>query len=124
MRSKQVRSGESERRKHRRVPFDRPCWCEGDDVTLYVRFANASEGGSFLRTAISLDIGRRARLAWYSPEIQDEVVAEVEVVWRSSDRPNEPGPRGMGLRFLSFEKNGDRFLDILRRGGGDKDAAS
>jgi hypothetical protein len=121
---RRVTNSERDRRKHRRIPFDRPCWCEGDDVTLYVRIANASEGGSFLRTAISLEVGRKARLAWYSPEIQDEVVAEVEVVWRSLDRPTEPGPRGMGLRFLSFEKNGERFLDVLRHTGSDKDAAS
>ena len=121
---RRVTDGGRERRRYRRVPFDRPCWCEGDDVTLYVRLANASEGGSFLRTAISLEVGRKARLAWYSPEIQDEVVAEVEVVWRSADRPAEAGPRGMGLRFLSFEKNGERFLDVLRDTGSDKDAAS
>jgi hypothetical protein len=60
-------------------------------------------------------VGQHARLAWYSPELQDEVVAEVEVVWKSDDRPAEGGPRGMGLRFLSFEKNGDRFRDVLRR---------
>ena len=121
---RRVTDGGRERRRYRRVPFDRPCWCEGDDLTLYVRLANASEGGSFLRTAISLEVGRKARLAWYSPEIQDEVVAEVEVVWRSADRPAEAGPRGMGLRFLSFEKNGERFLDVLRDTGSDKDAAS
>ena len=121
---RRVTDGGRERRRYRRVPFDRPCWCEGDDVTLYVRLANASEGGSFFRTAISLEVGRKARLAWYSPEIQDEVVAEVEVVWRSADRPAEAGPRGMGLRFLSFEKNGERFLDVLRDTGSDKDAAS
>ena len=51
-----------------------------------------------------------------------EVVAEVEVVWRSADRPAEAGPRGMGLRFLSFEKNGERFLDVLRQTAPDKDA--
>jgi len=102
-----------ERRRHRRVPFDRPCWCEGDGLTLYVRFANAAEGGAFLRTAITLDVGQRARLAWYSPEIGDEVVAEVEVVWRA-ETPAADRPRGMGLRFLSFRKNGDRFLDLLR----------
>lgn len=103
-----------DRRRHRRVPFDRPCWCEGDGLTLYVRFANAAEGGAFLRTAITLEVGQRARLAWYSPEIGDEVVAEVEVVWRA-DTTASGRPRGMGLRFLSFEKNGDRFLDLLRR---------
>ncbi|NMC72097.1 MAG: TIGR02266 family protein [Myxococcales bacterium] len=103
-----------DRRRHRRVPFDRPCWCEGDRLTLYVHFANAAEGGAFLRTAITLDVGQRARLAWYSPEIGDEVVAEVEVVWRA-ESPAAGRPRGMGLRFLSFEKNGDRFLDVLRR---------
>jgi len=105
-----------DRRKHRRIPFDRPCWCEGDDLTLYVRFANASHGGAFLRTAITLDVGQRARLAWYSPELKDEVVAEVEVVWKSS-----AAPRGMGLRFVAFHKNGDRFLDALRRIGPEKD---
>jgi Tfp pilus assembly protein PilZ len=83
-------------------------------MTLYVRFANAAEGGAFLRTAIALDIGQRARLAWYSPELDDEVVAEVEVVWRATEPSATGRPRGMGLRFLSFEKNGDRFLDVLR----------
>ncbi len=107
--------GTRERRRHRRIPFDRPCWCEGDELTLYVRFANASDGGAFLRTAIALEIGKRARLAWYSPEIEDEVVAEVEVVWKSTERSGEGGPRGMGLRFLAFEKNGERFREVLRR---------
>jgi hypothetical protein len=119
-----VSSGGRERRRHRRIPVDRPCWCEGEDLTLYVRLANASEGGSFLRTAVELKVGQRARLAWYSPEIKDEIVAEVEVVWRSTDRPEEGGPRGMGLRFLSFRKNGEKFLDIMRQSGAEKDAAS
>jgi hypothetical protein len=42
-------------------------------------------------------------------------VAEVEVVWRSGESSGPGRPRGMGLRFLSFEKNGDRFLDVLRK---------
>lgn len=103
-----------ERRRHRRIPFDCPCWCEGDSVTLYVRMANAGEGGAFLVTAIPLNVGQRARLTWYSPEIGDEVVAVVEVVWRT-ETPTAGHPRGMGLRFVSFEKNGERFLDVLRR---------
>lgn len=113
-----------DRRRHRRIPFDRPCWCEGDRLTLYVRFANAAEGGAFLRTAITLDVGQHARLAWYSPEIGDEVVAEVEVVWRATEAPSSGRPRGMGLRFLSFEKNGEQFLDVLRSAGTDMEDAS
>lgn len=105
---------DSDRRRHPRISRNDPCWCESDDLTLYVRFGNAAEGGAFLRTATALDVGRTARLVWYSPELDDDVVAQVEVVWRSEERPGEGAPRGMGLRFIAFEKNGDRFLDLLR----------
>jgi len=94
--------------------MSQPCWCESDEVTLYVKIVNASEGGVFLRTATPLEIGRRAKLAFYCPEVGDEVVAEVEVIRRVDESPGTRRLPGMGLRFLCFEKNGDRFLDLLR----------
>jgi len=94
--------------------MSQPCWCESDQATLYVKMVNASEGGVFLRTATPLDVGQRARLVFYSPEVGDEVVAEVEVVRTAAEQFGSGRLPGMGLRFLSFEKNGDRFLHLLR----------
>lgn len=104
----------SERRRHPRVPMSQPCWCESDEVTLYVKIVNASEGGVFLRTATPLEVGSRARLVFFSPDLGDEVVADVEVVRCVEEQPGRRRLPGMGLRFLSFEKNGDRFLDVVR----------
>ncbi len=91
--------------------MSRPCWCETEEVTLYVKILNVSEGGVFIRTATPLEVGRRAKVVFHCPGGNEEVVAVGEVIRSVGDRP---GPPGMGLRFVSFEKNGDRFLDLLR----------
>ena len=39
----------NENRKSARVPTRLRCWCEGENVTVYARIGNLSEGGLFLR---------------------------------------------------------------------------
>jgi hypothetical protein len=102
--------------------MDRPCWCEVNQVTLLTRFANAGEGGAFLRTTVALDVGQRLRLSWECPDAGGQVVAQAAVVRKSSPPPG-CGPRGVGLRFLSFEKNGEPFLRAVRGGGRERSTA-
>ncbi len=47
----------AENRKHARVPSRLRCWCEGENVTVYARVGNLSEGGLFLRTSTPLATG-------------------------------------------------------------------
>ncbi len=86
------------------------CWCEGENVTLYARIANLSEGGLFLQTSTPLAQGARAMVrlgGGLSPELQ----AQATVVWNRQQR-NEKRPPGMGLRFEPLQSG---ELDRLRQ---------
>jgi uncharacterized protein (TIGR02266 family) len=89
-----------ENRKYDRVNSQLRCWCEGENVTVYARVGNLSEGGLFLRTNTPLERGARARLRLSSPGAH-EVAAAVTVVWSRVDGCG--GPPGMGLRFEPME---------------------
>src|SRR6185369_3065374 len=49
----------AENRKTERVPSRLRCWCEGENVTVYARIGNLSEGGLFLRTSTPLERGSK-----------------------------------------------------------------
>ena len=83
-----------ENRKHVRVPSKLRCWCEGENVTVYARIGNLSEGGLFLRTSTPLPEGSRAMVRFGS---ENAIEAEATVMWKRAD--GEGGPPGMGLRF-------------------------
>jgi len=97
----------SENRKYARVPTRLRCWCEGENVTVYARIGNLSEGGLFLRTSTPLSQGSRAVVRFGGDAT---IEAEATVVWCRSD--GDSGPPGMGLRFEVIE---GKRLDELRK---------
>ncbi len=83
-------------RKALRVESKLRCWCEGQNVTVFARVGNLSEGGLFLKTSTPLSPGSRAMVRF------SEVEAPVLVVWASQgDDGRSPG---MGLQFESIDE--------------------
>ena len=94
--------GSMENRKYTRVPSRMRCWCEGENVTLYSRVGNLSEGGLFLRTATPLPEGVQATVRLgVGEEDVPEVQTLVKVVWSRNN--DNKWPSGMGLRFESLD---------------------
>ena len=83
-----------EHRKHPRVPSRLRCWCEGENVTVYARVGNISEGGMFVCTSTPLREGASATLR-FGQDVSVETGAVV--VWVHTG--NGGMPTGMGLRF-------------------------
>lgn len=97
----------NENRKSARVPTRLRCWCEGENVTVYARIGNLSEGGLFLRTSTPLSQGSKATVRFgQEPAIE----AQATVVWCRAD--GEQGPPGMGLKFEVIDQ---KRLDELRK---------
>lgn len=97
----------AENRKFTRTPSRLRCWCEGENVTVYARIGNLSEGGLFLRTSTPLQRGSRALLRFGAdPSIQ----ASARVIW--SRMEGQGGPAGMGLMFEGVESG---VLEEIRR---------
>ncbi|MBL8954177.1 MAG: TIGR02266 family protein [Myxococcaceae bacterium] len=96
-----------ENRKYTRVPSRLRCWCEGENVTVYARIGNLSEGGLFLRTSTPLTEGSRAVVRFGGDA---SIEAQATVVWCRADA--ESGPPGMGLRFEVIE--GKRLEDLRK----------
>jgi uncharacterized protein (TIGR02266 family) len=84
----------ADNRKFTRVASRLRCWCEGENVTVYARVGNLSEGGMFLRTSTPLALGSKAVLRFGA---DDGVEAAAVVVWARLE--GESGPPGMGLKF-------------------------
>lgn len=99
----------TENRKYVRVPSRLRCWCEGENVTVYARIGNLSEGGLFLRTSTPLPHGSRATVRFGGTHTQVEAAATV--VWSRPDA-GEAGPAGMGLRFDGVDA---QRLEQIRR---------
>jgi uncharacterized protein (TIGR02266 family) len=100
----------TENRKHVRVLSRLRCWCEADNITLYSRVGNLSEGGMFLRTSTPLEMGARMKLRLHSPGSR-EVQTRATVVW-NRDRWQGERPAGMGLKFEGMDSEA---LEELRR---------
>ncbi|ABF90757.1 conserved hypothetical protein [Myxococcus xanthus DK 1622] len=96
-------SGLSENRKSTRIPTQLRCWCEGDNVTLYARISNLSEGGLFLRTSTPLARGART-VVKLSPAGHQDIQAQATVVWLR-EAEERALPAGMGLRFESLDSD-------------------
>ncbi len=98
----------SENRRYIRVASRLRCWCEGENITVYARIGNLSEGGLFLRTSTPLAAGAVATI-----RIGTEAVFETHarVVWARVDG-EEAGPPGMGLEFQEVD---GRRREALRR---------
>lgn len=95
----------SENRKWSRVPSRLRCWCEGENITVYARIGNLSEGGLFLRTSTPLIEGSRALLRF-----GNDIEAQARVVWARLE--GQGGPPGMGLVFEGVD---DHRLETIRR---------
>lgn len=102
-----------EHRRHSRVSTRLRCWCEGENVTVYARVGNLSEGGLFLRTSTPMPVGSRTTLRFRGPNGEgevDEVSAEAVVVWTRSSAGDQPA--GMGLQFVPMDAT---RLELIRR---------
>jgi uncharacterized protein (TIGR02266 family) len=97
----------SENRKNLRVPSRLRCWGEGENITVYARIGNLSEGGIFLRTSTPLGEGSRATLRFGA---DDCIEAPARVVWARVE--GQGGPPGMGLIFEGVD---DSRLEAIRR---------
>lgn len=96
-----------ENRRSDRVHSRLRCWCEGENVTVYARIGNLSEGGLFLRTSTPLQLGSRAIVRFRDGDFP-EVSAPATVVWTSGG--GQGMPPGMGLRFDSVDDNALRMI--------------
>jgi uncharacterized protein (TIGR02266 family) len=102
-----------ENRRYARVPSRMRCWCEGDNVTLYSRVGNLSEGGLFLRTSTPLKEGARATVRiGVGEEAGPELQTSVKVVW--TRQGGQSWPPGMGLAFEALDAaNLERLRQII-----------
>jgi uncharacterized protein (TIGR02266 family) len=83
------------------------CWCEGDNVTVYAKIGNLSEGGIFLRTSTPLDRGARAVLKFSGLPTME---TSARIVWTRIE--GQGGPPGMGL---AFEKVDEGVVNAIRQ---------
>lgn len=90
----------AEHRKHHRVASRLRCWCEGDNITVYARIGNLSEGGLFLRTSTPLERGARAIVRFGG---EQPIEATARVVWSRVE--GQGGPPGMGLVFEEVDES-------------------
>ncbi len=109
-----------DQRLHRRFPITQRCWCESTNVTMFITMLNISRGGLFLKTAIPLPVGQRARVVWKTADEQ-EIEAEAEVVWccQGTSLSGYTAAPGMGLRFIEVKRGQEsleRFFDTLPAG--------
>ena len=91
----------SENRKNLRVSSQLRCWCEGQNVTVFARIGNLSEGGLFLRTSTPLERGSRAVVRFGGGD--QPIEATARVVW--SRLEGQGGPPGMGLIFEEVDES-------------------
>jgi uncharacterized protein (TIGR02266 family) len=96
----------ADNRKSARVPSRLRCWCEGENITVYARIGNLSEGGLFLRTSTPLERGSTAVLRFGEHLVE----ARARVVWARVE--GQGGPPGMGLQFEVVD---DEARDAIRR---------
>ena len=86
-------------RKHARFSTRLRCWCEGENVTVYARIGNISEGGLFLRTSTPLAPGSNATVRF---GVEAPIEASAVVVW--CKKGENGGPSGMGLKFNEIDQ--------------------
>ncbi|MFT3708311.1 MAG: TIGR02266 family protein [Archangium sp.] len=97
----------SDNRKFERVTSRLRCWCEGENITVYARIGNLSEGGIFLRTSTPLEQGSKATLRIGTGGL--ETLARV--VWSRNE--GQGGPPGMGLEFENIDDGVREAIRLL-----------
>jgi uncharacterized protein (TIGR02266 family) len=106
---------DEDHRRSPRVLLHRRVWCEGQDVTLYVRALNASAEGMFIRTPKPLEAGGSVRISFDTEA--GHVVADARVVW---SRPAANGTQpGMGVEIVRFEQGADAYRALLDGSAGE-----
>jgi uncharacterized protein (TIGR02266 family) len=95
-----------DRRQYPRFAARLRVWCEGDNVTIYARVGDLSEGGLFVWTSTPLPEGSRAKVRFVNGHT---VEAEAVVVWSRAEEKGKPA--GMGLQF---ETLGSEVLESIR----------
>jgi len=97
------------RREHDRIPCDLRCWCESEQTTAYLKMANVSRGGCFIRTAIPFTPGDHVVVSFTTPGYQ-AISVEAEVVWAvTTPDMRTTMNTGMGLKFLHFVQGEQGF---------------
>jgi uncharacterized protein (TIGR02266 family) len=102
-----------ENRKSGRIPSRMRCWCEGENVTLYSRVGNLSEGGLFLRTSTPLQAGTQTTVRLGAGEESGQQFQTLaKVVWTRQN--GKQWPPGMGLQFESLDATSlERLRQII-----------
>jgi hypothetical protein len=78
---------------------------------------NVSESGMLIRTSEEFPIGSRVRVEFPLPHDQGLIRGEAAVVRHTL--PHVEGMRGMGVKFVSFEQNGqEKLKEFLAQGSG------
>ena len=98
-----------QRRRHLRFRVHQHVWCSDGAVTFYVRIADASLGGLFLRIP-GVEVGRRLRVRFDGPDGEPVDVA-MEAVWSG---PEARGRLGAGLKILEFACGADGYERFVR----------
>ncbi|WP_240486588.1 TIGR02266 family protein [Hyalangium minutum] len=100
-------------RKSGRVTSRMRCWCEGDNVTLYSRVGNLSEGGLFLRTSTPMREGTRTAVRLGAGEESGQAFQTMaKVVWTRQN--GKSWPPGMGLQFEPLDATSlERLRQII-----------
>ena len=91
-----------DRRRFKRSDVHSRCWCEGNNITLYVKVNNVGEGGLFVRTHAPFHSGEHARIRWRMPNSSAEVEAETIVRWTREHTTLDGSPPGMGVEFTGM----------------------
>jgi hypothetical protein len=107
---------DAECRAARRLDKVFPVWLEGDRGGCLGVARNISRGGMFIETRDPLPLGSQVRVSFPSQGGEMTAVAEVRFVCHLLGRLADGAPaqgvgpaavRGMGVRFLYFDPDGD-----------------
>ena len=95
--------------------FDKafPVWLDGDRGVMSGVGRNITESGMFVETREPLALGSRVRVTFAGPSSPTEMTLEAEVRYQcfinfAAEGGERAGMRGMGLRFCSGAKGGER----------------
>jgi uncharacterized protein (TIGR02266 family) len=71
---------------------------------------NLSQGGAFIQMAHPFPPGTRIQLQIHLDPIEENLVAEAEVVWARSTALDFRRPAGMGVKFTRLEAEDERLV--------------
>ena len=92
----------SDHRKDPRAPLNIRVDCHSADMFFSSPMMNISKGGIFVRTDKPLPVGKVLKLQFAIPDQEKPIKGYGRVVW--VEKPGNPRPCGMGVRFKDFPK--------------------